>query len=136
MVDMPEEYRDFHQTNDLPPSIGECIKSHMAPAILQHGRLEAALFTATLRHINQPFQEKLLIAEASLDDTCGINKARQQQRDQEAKLLEQQKLAVEKARLEALAKKKRELEQKAQEQYQQQIKKQMNFFIDLLTGDK
>ena len=136
MVDTPTQYRDFHLDNKLPESVGKCIQENMASAILKSGRLESALYTATFKHFDQHYKEKQLIAEASLDETCGVSQARQKQRVAEAKALEQERLAAEKARLEALAKKKRQLEQEAQEQYQQQVKKQMNFFIDLLTGEK
>lgn len=136
MVDTPTKYRDFHITNELPESVGMCIQENMALAILSTGRLEAALYTATFKHFDQQYKEKQLAAEASLDKTCGVSQARQKQRAADARALEQERLAAEKARMEALAKKKRQLEQEAQEQYQQQVKKQMNFFIDLLTGEK
>lgn len=136
MLDIPAEYSDFHLINELPESVGKCIQKNMALAILNIGRLEAALYTATFKHFDQQYKEKRLIAEASLDETCGVSQARQQQRAAEAKALEQERLVAEKARMEALSKKKRQLEQEAQEQYQQQVKKQMNFFIDLLTGEK
>jgi hypothetical protein len=136
MLDIPAEYGNFHVINDVPENVGKCIQENMASAILKSGRLEAALYTATFKHFDQKYKEKRLIAEASLDETCGVSQARQKQRAAEAIALEQEKLAAEKARMEALAKKKRQLEQEAQEQYQQQVKKQMNFFIDLLTGEK
>lgn len=136
MVETPTQYRDFHLVNKLPESVGKCIQENMASAILNTARVEAALYTATLKHFDQQYKGKLLAAEASLDEKCGVSQARQKQRAAEAEALEQQRLAAEKARMEALAKKKRQLEQEAQEQYQQQVKKQMNFFIDLLTGEK
>jgi hypothetical protein len=136
MLDIPSEYNNFHHSNELPESVGKCIQENMASAILNAGRLEAALYTATFKHFDQHYKEKKIIAEANLDETCGVSQARQEQRAAEAKTLEQQRLAAEKARMEVLAKKKRQLEQEAQEQYQQQVKKQMNLFIDLLTGEK
>lgn len=136
MVDTPTEYSDFHLINELPERVGKCIQENMASAILNTGRLEAALYTATFKHFDQQYKEKQRIAEASLDETCGVSQARQKQRAVETRALEQQRLAAEEARMEVLAKKKRQLEQEAQEQYQQQVKKQMNFFIDLLTGEK
>lgn len=135
-VDLTAQYQDYHTQHNLPRSVGECVRDNMAYALLQHGRLEAALMTATLNHINQPYADKRLIAESSLDETCGVSVERQKQRKAQARELEAHRIAEEKARMEVLAKKKRELEQQATDQYQEQIKKQMNFFLDLLSGGK
>lgn len=136
MADLPEQFSTYAADNNLPARIGECVQDNIADALIDVGRIEAAIWTGSFGNVHQPFDEKLVIAEQRLDGICGIGEERKRQLAEEQKRLEAEQREKELARAEALAQKKRELEKKAQEEYQKQVKQQIDFIVDLFTGEK
>lgn len=91
-VEMPRAYDAMMvQLPALPRSVHHCLRTGYAGALMEVGRLEAALFTATLKHVSQPFRKKSLEALVSLDKPCGMTKALEAERERLRLLAERQK---------------------------------------------
>ncbi|MAH06350.1 MAG: hypothetical protein CL561_12410 [Alphaproteobacteria bacterium] len=95
--------------NSLPPAVNACLRSHLADQLINDGLMEAAIYTATIKNVAEPFQKAISRAQATLDEVCGVSHARRIQR-------ENQRLA----------------EQEAAER--QRLKDQISFWRKLLTG--
>lgn len=93
----------------LSSSVNACLQKRLGSQILKHGLMEAALFTATMRHVVEPYQEAVTNAYQALDETCGVSESR--------------RITTERKRREA------------QEQAERQrLKQQFNFWKKFLTG--
>ena len=72
MVDMPKMYKQAPvAAMNLPRDVHHCLKSNFAGAMLDVGRLDAAIYTASLKHISQGFYQKTGEALNLLDTKCG-----------------------------------------------------------------
>ena len=71
-VDQQVTYMNFNQNNNLPKVIQSCIKSNISPTTLDHARMEAALFTATMKNIAAPYKNKLSEIESLINEQCGV----------------------------------------------------------------
>jgi len=135
MADLPKQYAQYHIEKNLPQSIGKCIQDGIAEKVLHSDRLLASLYTASMKHYDVGYEAAVLKGEQSLSDTCGVTAERKRQLADRKRHIEEQRKREELARKEALAKKQRELNALAQQQAQEQVKKQLQFLSDLLTGD-
>lgn len=131
-VDMVREYV---YDKSLPKDVNACLKGNMANSVLEVGRLEAALYTSTLKHVFLPFQEKTAEAEKRLDEPCGVSEARRKIHEFQQALLEELKKKQAEERARELARKQQELKLKAQREYQKQVHNQIRFWTNLLFGD-
>ena len=100
---------NYSYDSTLPSNVNACLQARLGKQILKDGLMEAALYTATMKHLAEPYQQTLFQAQIALDDVCGISHARRIQ-------LEKQRRAA----------------QEAEER--QQLKNQFNFWRKLLTG--
>lgn len=71
-VEQQASYKTFHQDKNLPQTIESCIQSNIVPTTLNHARLEAALFTASMKNIEVPYRTKLNEVKSMIDDQCGV----------------------------------------------------------------
>ncbi|WP_412972807.1 hypothetical protein [Glaciecola sp. MF2-115] len=68
--------RFYVQDSSLPNQVNNCLRERLGRQVLQTGLMEAALYTATLKHLAEPYQDVLANAYVSLDETCGVSYAR------------------------------------------------------------
>lgn len=71
-VDQTASYKTFNQEEELPKAIQSCIQNNILPTTLNHARVEAALFTASMKKIAQPYRNKLNEVEQLIDEQCGV----------------------------------------------------------------
>jgi len=83
-VDQKISYESFNQDGSLPQSVGNCVKENITPVTLSIARLEAALYTATLKHIDKPFKDRASEIDSAIDSKCGLSRAREEIRRQQA----------------------------------------------------
>ena len=92
-VEMPSTYEALiPKSAALPDSVHQCLKQHAAETAMETSRWEAALYTASLKHIKAPFLQAFREGLQALDERCGKSQAVQ------AELARQQKEAESKAR--------------------------------------
>ena len=128
-----DQVKGYAYDETLPANVNECLQGNIADSILEIGRLETALYTATFRHVVLPFQTKAIEAEQRLDQPCGVSETRQKMREEQQALLEKIKREQAKEREKALARKQQALKEKAQAEYQKQVQNQIKFWMDLFT---
>ena len=91
-VEMPRAYVQVAlQYPTLPDEVHHCFIKHYASTLLRVGRLEATLFTASLKHIRAPMNKKSLEALDLLDVPCGKTKALEAEKERRRMAEEQQK---------------------------------------------
>lgn len=83
-VDQKALYVESNQDGSLPLAIRTCVKENITDTTLSIARLEASLYTATMKHIDKPFNDRFGEIHASIDKQCGISKAREAQRIKDA----------------------------------------------------
>lgn len=74
-VDLPSAYGQESQSIPIPRLALNCVSNNIVERTLEHSRLQAALYTASFRHISAPFHEKQAVVEERLNDECGVNLA-------------------------------------------------------------
>ena len=67
-----DQQASFSQDRNLPQTVQSCIKSKIVPSTLDHARMEAALFTASMKYISAPYRNKLNEVESLIDKQCGV----------------------------------------------------------------
>lgn len=130
-VEMPVAYETMAtQTLNLPDSVHECLKDNIAGATLDVARFDAAVYTASLRHISRPFHKSSIAAIDHLDTQCGTTKALEAEKEC-LRLAAEEKERQEKERALALAeKKKREAERLAKQAAEEARKKQAEMYCN------
>jgi hypothetical protein len=129
-VEMPLAYDAMAiQLPALPASVHHCLRSHYAGAVMKVGRFEAALFTASLKHIARPFNKKSLEAIDLLDKPCGVTKALQAEKERLQLEAEQKTLATKNRRRAEIARLRRKAETEAQRRKMQMIGAVLNLFF-------
>ncbi len=71
-VDQRVTFDMFHQDKNLPQSIQSCVRNKIVPTTLDHARLEAALFTASMKNIAAPYRKKMDEIEMLISEQCGV----------------------------------------------------------------
>ena len=104
-----DSQKTYAYDTSLSSGVNACLQKHLGDQILKHGLMEAALYTATMKHLAEPYQTALLLAHQALDETCGVSYTR--------------RITMERQRKAA---------QEAAER--QRLQKQFNFWKKLLTG--
>lgn len=81
-VDHQNARISLNQGKILPQQIQSCVNSKIVPSTLSHARVEAALFTASMRYVVAPYHNKLNEIETMLNKQCGVTAelAKQQKR--------------------------------------------------------
>ena len=91
-----DSQKNYSYDISLPSNVNACLQKRLGDQILKHGLMEAALYTATMKHMAEPYQTALLRAYQALDETCGVSYARriaaEHQRKEELKAVELQHL--------------------------------------------
>jgi hypothetical protein len=104
-----DSQKDYAYDSSLSSNVNACLQKRLGDQVLKHGLMEAALYTATMKHMAEPYQAALLLAHQALDVTCGVSYAR--------------RMAVERQRKAA-----REAAER------QRLEQQFKFWKKLLTG--
>lgn len=84
LVDQKALYSEFNKDGTLPKSVEICFKDNITPMTLNQARLEAALYTATFKHIDKPLKDKFASIEKAVDTNCGVSRARKKERQRMA----------------------------------------------------
>lgn len=82
-VDQKELYAVAHIKNTLPGEVQACIRRKIVPATLDHARIEAAFYTASIKNITAPYRNKLSEIEALINEQCGVSKVIAKQEKQQ-----------------------------------------------------
>ena len=75
-VDQQASYATFNHDKLLPEEVETCVKENISPITIDVARLEAALYTASLKHISEPYRLKLADVDKQLDQKCGVTISR------------------------------------------------------------
>lgn len=131
-VEMPLTYEVIEQNaQHIPSEVHTCLKSNYADAMMAVGSLEAALYTASLKHINQPFRKKSVEALDYLDNDCGTTKALEAEKERQ-RLAAEQREKAERERLQALKEEKlRHAERLRQKAIDEARRKQLKIYCDM-----
>ncbi len=73
IIKVDHQASNFYQGRELPPHIIACINGETVPVTLDHARLEAALFTASMKKIASPYRNKFSEIEGIVDKKCGVS---------------------------------------------------------------
>lgn len=68
--------RYYVYDSSLPNQVNNCLRNRLGKQVLQTGLMEAALYTATMKQVADPYQDVLANAYMALDETCGVSYAR------------------------------------------------------------
>ncbi len=101
MVDLPKAYAHHEYSVDIPHSSRDCVTNNVVETTLKQGRIQAAIYTASFRHIANPFHKNQAEVETLLNEQCGVNhaiaaaKAQQEHEEYLAKIREAQRIKEE-----------------------------------------
>lgn len=68
--------------SSLPRNVNNCLRDRLSKQILQTGLMEAALYTATMKQVAEPYLGVLANAYRALDTPCGVSVARRKATEQ------------------------------------------------------
>ena len=131
-VEMPIAYETMAtQTLSLPDAVHSCLKDNIAGAMLEVGRFDAAVYTASLRHISRPFYKCSIAAIDHLDTQCGTTKALEAEKER-LRLAAKERERQEKDRALAFAeKKRREAERLSRQALEDAKQKQIEVYCEM-----
>lgn len=134
MKELPETYQTYDFGVGVPQSAKHCVLNNIIKETLERGRLEAALYTASFRHIKRPFLTSQIEVEKMLAQQCGVSQARaealaRQQQEAELEFLRKKQQLKEVAIARA-----QELKSKAEQAAREQTLKMGMGILGLILG--